>query len=300
MTETFVKHALDKGKKGAQWLKNIPNLIRKFEEAWSIKVDAPFTLSYNYVAPATRSDGTKAVLKIGFPTDKEFQTEIDALQVYNGEGIEKLLEVDKKDAVILIERETPGISLSEIEDDEQATKIIASVMKQLWKPLRPKHKFITIAEWAQGISRFRQQHNGTSGPLPSYLLDKAEKLFQELISSSAPPILVHGDLHHDNILSSDRAGWLAIDPKGIAAEPAYETAAMLRNPYAKLQNNRDLEKILSRRIAILSEELNIDPLRIQQWGIAQTVLSAVWSAEENDKGWEHTIAVAQVLSKIKI
>src|SRR6266567_3540278 len=64
-------------------------------------------------------------------------------------------------------------------------------------------------------------------------------------ASSAEPVLVHGDLHHDNVLSSARAGWLAIDPKGVAAEPAYETAAMLRNPRSKLQQHPELEQILN-------------------------------------------------------
>ena len=97
---------------------------------------------------------------------------------------------------------------------KEATRILASVMKHLWKPLPEKHDFITIAEWSNAIS----QYHGTSGPLPSYLVDKAERLFAELIASSAEPVLVHGDLHHENVLSSARAGWLAIDPKGVAAE----------------------------------------------------------------------------------
>ncbi|HYX51410.1 MAG TPA: aminoglycoside phosphotransferase family protein, partial [Ktedonobacteraceae bacterium] len=117
---------------------------------------------------------------------------------------------------------------------------------------------------------------------------------------SAEPVLVHGDLHHDNVLSAQRAEWLAIDPKGVAAEPAYETAAMLRNPQIKLQNYPDIEKILHRRILVLSEVLQIEPQRIHQWGLAQTVLSAVWSAEDEGRGWEHAIAVAEVLDKITI
>ena len=178
--------------------------------------------------------------------------------------------------------------------------ILATVMKNLWKPLPEKHAFITIAEWSNAISRLRLQYHGTGGPLPSYLVEKAEKLFKELIASSAEPVLVHGDLHHDNVLSSARAGWLAIDPKGIAAEPAYETAALLRNPISKLQQHSDLEQILLRRILVLSEALQIDPHRIHQWGLAQTVLSAVWSAADEGRGWEHAIRVAEALDIINI
>lgn len=296
MNEEFVQHALSNGEEGALWLQRIPEIIAACETKWSLKVFPPFPLTYNYVAPCLCSDGTQAVLKIGFPRDREFQTEGEALAVFQGKGIEKLLQADKDHAVLLLERVIPGVPLSTLEDDEEATRILASVMKKLWKPLPEKHDFITIAEWSNAIS----QYHGTSGPLPSYLVDKAERLFAELIASSAEPVLVHGDLHHENVLSSARAGWLAIDPKGVAAEPAYETAALLRNPRSKLQQHPELEQILLRRILVLSEALHIDPHRIHQWGLAQTVLSAVWSAADEGRGWEHAIGVAEALDTITI
>jgi streptomycin 6-kinase len=75
---------------------------------------------------------------------------------------------------------------------------------------------------------------------------------------------------------------------------------MLRNPRTRLQHNPDIEKILIRRILVMSEALQIEPQRIHQWGLAQTVLSAVWSAVDEGKGWEHAIAVAEVLDKMTI
>ena len=41
--------------------------------------------------------------------------------------------------------------------------------------------------------------------------------------------LVHGDLHHHNVLRSKR-GWLAIDPKPMLGEPEYDVASFLWNP----------------------------------------------------------------------
>src|SRR6266567_1244528 len=91
--------------------------------------------------------------------------------------------------------------------------------------------------------------------------------------------------------------WLQRIPEIIAA---YETAAMLRNPRSKLQQHPELEQILIRRILVLSEALQIDPQRIHQWGLAQTVLSAVWSAADEGRGWEHAIRVAEALDKVAI
>lgn len=296
MNDDFIQHAINNGKDGSEWLKNIPTIIATCEKQWNIQVSSPFNLNYNYVAPAKRHNGSDVVLKIGFPKDKEFQTEIEALKVFDGNAIEKILEVDEQHSAILIERIVPGIPLSTIADDDEATKIIASIIKKLHKPLPQNYHFIPIAEWTNALSHYRKQYP-TNGLLPHHLIEKAYTVFEELFATSEPPVLVHGDLHHDNILSSHRKKWLAIDPKGIAAEPAYETAAMIRNPYEKLRHISDLKPILERRIAILSQELSFDPTRIHKWCFAQTVLSAVWNHTEV-KGSHHAIRVAEALDAL--
>jgi streptomycin 6-kinase len=173
-------------------------------------------------------------------------------------------------------------------------------MKKLWKPIPENHSFPSIADWSLAIQRYKNKF-GNNGPLPIEYVVKAEELFAELISSTKEGKLIHGDLHHDNILMAQREPWLAIDPKGLIADPVYETAAMIRNPnQSELIKKDNLEEILKKRILILSQELNFDPQRILKWGVTQTILSAVWTIEDNGSGWESSIALAEVLSKIKI
>ncbi len=297
MIDDFTKHAISWGEEGTAWLKSIPAIISTYEKKWSIQVLPSFRLTYNYVAPAIRKDGTKVVLKIGFPKDKEFQTEIDALRVFNGNGIGKLLETDKNNAVILIEHIIPGTPLSQLEDDEQATTILASVMKKLWTRPPSQNNFITISEWTKDLFQVRTWYNGTTGPLPEHLINKAQELFTQLIQTQNTPVLTHGDLHQDNVLSSDTYGWVAIDPKGILAEPCFEVAAMIRNPYEKLRNITNLAPLLRNRIHILSNELHFDPQRILNWCFAQTVLSAVWNVDGKN-GEKHAIRVAETLDTL--
>lgn len=299
MNDEFVKNAKSNGPEGVEWLNKIPDIIKQAETKWHIKALPPFKLNYNYVAPAVREDRTKAVLKIGFPKDTEFKTEIEALGIFNGEGVAKLYEKDLENLAILIEQVTPGTPLSNITDDEEATRILASVMKKLWKPLPKDHNFITIQDWTKAIPKYQERFGDSQGPIPADLVDKAQRLFEELINTSEEPVLVHGDLHHDNILSSNRDEWLAIDPKGIAAERAYETAAMIRNPYEKVKDVSNLKEVLTNRILILSKELELDPQRILNWGLAQTVLSAVWNVQSN-KGPDHAIKIAHVLDTISL
>ena len=299
MSDAFTQHALSYGPKGAEWLRQIPAIISKYETKWSIHVSHPFSLNYNYVASATRKDGTPAVLKIGFPEDTEFKTEMEALVLYNGEGCVKLLEIDRGRSIVLLERIVPGNPLSDVTDDEKATRIIASVIQNLWKPLPSHHTFLPVSEWIRAIPDYKEKYKSSPGPIPMILVDQAHALFTELITTSETPVLIHGDLHHDNILWSDRNGWRAIDPKGIAAEKAYEAAAMIRNPYERMKSVPNVQNVLHKRIMILSEELGPDAKRIHKWCIAQTVLSAVWSVGTS-KGPEHAVYIAEALNAITI
>lgn len=292
MNNLFKQHALTYGEEGKKWFERIPSIIKTYEEKWSLRVLPPYTLTYNYIAPAEHSDGSRAVLKIGYPKDIEFQSEIDMLTVCNGDGMVRLLNADRANAVILIEEVAPGTPLSKMTDDREATKIHAAVMKRLWKPLPDNHHFTTIAKWAQALYE-------PSDPFPSNLVQKAVALLEELLATSAPPMLTHADLHHDNILKSDRGEWLAIDPKGIAAEPCYDTTAMIRNPYKLLHEMPNIDDLLRNRIRVLSEELGFDPERIRRWCFVQTVLSGIW-CRNDARDMTHAIKVAIALDRIKV
>jgi streptomycin 6-kinase len=298
MDNQFKQNALSWGDDGAKWINRLPDMILEYEKKWEFKARKPFELNYNYVAPVDLLDGTKAVLKIGYPKNREFQSEITALNTFNSTGICRLLKADHENAVILIEQVIPGTVSGTIEDDDEATRILASVMKKLRKPLPDNNSYISITEWASVIPEYKAKHADDS-LLPIHLLDKAEMLFNHLIQTSEEPVLLHGDLHHYNVLFSDERGWIAIDPKGVAAEPAYEVTAMIRNPYDKIEEIADLQPLLKRRIDILSEELKFDKTRIRDWCFAQCIISAIWSVE-GVKGPNHALRVAKALDNLVI
>lgn len=287
------------GQAGVDWLTRLPALLADCSERWSLTIGPPFPMSaYSYAAPATRNDGTAIVIKARFP-NHESRNEVEALRWYEGRGAVQLLDSDLDLGILLLERLEPGTMLSTIESDEQATSIAASVMKQLWRPAPLDHSFPTVAGWSQGLSKLREQFGGTSGPLPERLVSQAEGLFKELLSS--PPsesVVLHGDLHHFNILSATRQPWLAIDPQGVVGDPGYEVGALLRNPIPDIAFWPNLSQILARRVDQLAEKLGFDKERILAWGIAHCVLSAWWDIEGHSNGWEAAIAVGETLSLI--
>jgi streptomycin 6-kinase len=283
---------------GKAWLQGLPDLLAACQQRWSLRLlPLSHQLSYNYIVPALLADGTPVILKAGVPRP-ELSREIEALRAYGGSGSVMLLEADAEQGVLLLERLLPGQPLTEVADDARATSIAAQVMRRLWRPLAPGHGFKPASQWALGLGRLHARFHGGTGPLAPALVARAEALFEELLPSQAEPVLLHGDLHHENILSAQRRPWLAIDPKGVAGEPAYEVGAWLRNPMPQLMAWPDLDGILARRIDQLAEELELDRQRLLGWGLAQAVLSAWWSLEDHGHGWEASMQVAEILAQL--
>ena len=290
------------GAAGDAWLAALPALRENCARRWGLTLAPPFpNLSFNYVAPATLVDGTEVVLKAGVP-GRELRAEIAALRVFDGRGSVRLVDADPDAGLLLLERLRPGTPLTTLAGearDDEATAIAASVMRGLWRPAPPGHDFPTAADWGRGFERLRARFGGGTGPLPPGPVAEAERLFDTLLASAAPPVLLHGDLHHDNILESGEQTWRAIDPKGLVGEPAYEVGALLRNLWADRHAHADPARLLQRRAHRLAEELDLDFARVRGWAYAQAILSAVWCLEDGGDGWEGTLALAERLAAMR-
>lgn len=300
------------GLDGEDFVRTLPEKLAAAAERWGLTVLPPFTLSFNYVAPARRADGSPAVMKAGVNTNRELLNELAALRAWDGAGMVRLLDSDPQGGLLLLERALPGHELADLllpathkpglpsagpARDEEATRIAASLMQRLARPLPLDHSFPTNADWAAGLSRLRLAFTGGTGPFPPELVARAEGLFADLLASQGQPVLLHGDLHHWNILSAEREPWLAIDPKGLAGEREYEVGALLRNPMPMVGDWPDLRRLLDRRLAVLSEMLGYDRQRMAGWACAQAVLASWWTYEDSNPpqpDWP-CLAVAQAL-----
>lgn len=280
------------GDTGREWISAFPATLERVRRAWDLTLGDTFAyVGYAYVVRAELPGGTPVVLKLA-PPDPEFANEIAALGIYDGRGAVRLFDSEPTVTALLLERLEPGTPLADLDDDTAATDIAAAVMRQLWRPLPPDHTFPTVERWGRAFARIRAANDGGSGAFPQEWFDRAERLYFDLCASQADPVLLHGDLHHWNILASRRDGWLAIDPKGVAGEPAYETGSLLRN---KMDAGPDLRLLTERRAAQLSAALGIDRERILQWAFAQGVLSALWTFEDHGSIGEPQLALPRAL-----
>ncbi len=294
------------GDEGSTWLREFPKTLEDYSRRWSLQLLPHFQpLSYNFVAPAVQADGRRVVLKLGVP-NPELQSEIDALRTYAGQGAAQLYEADAEGGALLLEYLEPGTPLAELGDDQQSTEIAARVMSHLWEAtpdlevLNAHAGLHSVEKWAAGLKRLRQRYSGGTGPFPQKLVDQAEATFDDLLASTNQQVVLHGDLHHWNILKAQRQTWLALDPKGVIGDPAFEVAAWMHNPMDELHTWPNLGRILSRWLDQFSEILELDRQRLLGWSLAQCVLSAWWCIEDQSGCFESTLAIAKELHALNI
>jgi streptomycin 6-kinase len=294
------------GDAGAAWLADLPALYQRIEDRWQIRIGAPFSLSYNYVARATGADGTEYVVKLGVPCPW-LQNEILALRMCDGQGMVRLIDADLESGAMLEERLIPGLELAQIQEDDFRTRVIAAMMGAIWRPLPEDHPFPTLDRWTVSLRHYADERL-TDGPLPARLMDRAAGMLAELLAFSGPVQLLHGDLHHYNVLSrvdhptdavaaanaDVAADWCAIDPKGVAGEPEFEVGAMLMNPFDGIPARAEIRRIASRRIDLLAEQLSLDRQKLLRWGAVCAALSAAWSVEDHTD-WELAAAFGEEL-----
>jgi streptomycin 6-kinase len=285
------------GAAGAAWLQALPQLLRAVEGSWALELLEPFPdLGHHYVAPAWREDGSEVVLKVG-PPDPRLAREAAALALIAGRGAVRLLEADLPRGVLILERLRPGTGLAAVDDDARATEVAVGLMRRLHRPVTgAAPPFRTMADRAADLNQLRERFDGGTGPLPESLVERAEGLFADLLASAGAAVLLHGDLHHGNILRAEREPWLAIDPQGVVGEPAAEVGPFLCNPMPDLLGWPRLGDVLARRVGLLAAGLGVDEDRVLGWAIAHAVLSAWWEVEDGLDGWDHWLAAAEVLA----
>jgi streptomycin 6-kinase len=267
------------GAVGERWLDRLPALVDGVAREWELRLGATFDLSFNWVAAVTQSDGTEAVLKLGPPEPGHLADEAAALEAFGGEGAVRLLRYDGERGALLLERAEPGQMLRSLVPvrDSDATAAIISVTRRLHRRPSPGCRLPDLEAEAESFSGHLRTYPGDD-PLPRRLVQRAGALFDQLCASAPQRVVLHGDLHHDNVLRASREPWLAIDPHGVVGDPGYDVGAMLYNPDPHIRAD-ELLALVPKRIEQLAEGLDLSAERVVCWGFVMAVLSEVWTAQ---------------------
>lgn len=263
------------GEKGKQWLAELPKRVRQIEAALGLSdLKTVNNLSYNYVMSGIQSTQS-VILKLGLDIGG-LKREAMALKGFDGFGAVKVLAEDE--GMLLLECATPGVSLKSSfpVNDNEAIRIACDCLNRLHNaPIPTDNEFPHIKTWLAALDK--------DSKIPSHLLQRARKLRDSLLQTSAKDVLLHGDLHHDNMLQNGER-WIVIDPKGVIGEPAFEVAAFIRNPIPELVAlDTAALPIIQNRIRLFSKFLSIPEEKIMDWCYVQAVLAWAWALEDGNE-----------------
>lgn len=242
-----------------------------------------------------RRENQPVVLKVIKNRGDEWRSG-EILDAFEGKGAVRVY--DYVEGAMLLERLRPGgslLSMSLSGADDDATGVLAETMAAM-SPRMPAGTVPTAKDWGKAFERYAAS---ADAQIPEHLLSAAQRVYSQLCDSQTGVRLLHGDLHHDNVLFDAERGWLAVDPKGVVGEPEYEIGAALRNPYERPELFAE-PAVIQKRVERFARELHLDATRVLSWAFAQAVLSTIWAVEdgfaiEPGHGW---IALAKAIQPL--
>jgi streptomycin 6-kinase len=258
--------------------------------AWNVAIERTVATKTSLLVHGKRGDKPVVLKVVERPGDEWRCGEIAAK--FGGRGVVHVYE--HLPGAALFERLVPGEPLVKLTlegRDDEATDALAMLLGRM-APGDPPEGCSTVEQWGEGFARYAASGDER---IPPALLEPARRIYAELSAAQREPALLHGDLHHYNVLSDSVRGWCAIDPKGVVGELEYELGAALRNPIDRPDLFASLD-IVERRLEHFGLVLGIDTSRARGWGFAQAVLAAIWSIEDGDAAKaDAVLALAKVL-----
>ncbi|MDA8561529.1 streptomycin phosphotransferase [Gammaproteobacteria bacterium] len=268
----FEKKIIDiYGTQGKDWIASLPDIILSLAQKYNLSDLQPVSnMSFNYVAKGYKSNKA-IVLKLGLDHEA-YAREAECLRSFRGHSVPEVIASDI--GMLLIEQAVPGNTLKEYfpNNDIKAVNIISKIINNLHQAKMSKNNnFRKLKDVLKVLD--------TDLFIPNNILLKARALRDQLLITSNKEVLLHGDLHHDNILKN-ATGWMAIDPKGYVGDPCFEVCPFISNPIPELLDTDNPMDIIDNRSKLFAKNLNVTEQRIREWHFVQVVLGWAWCLED--------------------
>jgi streptomycin 6-kinase len=232
---------------------------------WDLVPDGePITTSSSLLL-AVRHNGMPAMLKIAREDEERRGGALMAW--WDGDGAARVLA--QHGPALLLERATGPRSLAAMVadgQDDEASHILCEVAMRLHAPRAgPPPELVPLTRWFEALAPAARTYGG--------LLAQADSAAQSLLADPRDVVVLHGDIHHGNVLDGGKRGWLAIDPKGLLGERTFDVVNILRNPdaAAALTPAR-----FDHQVEVLADAASLERRRLLDWTLAFAGLSAAW------------------------
>ena len=249
---------------------------------WDLEPDGEPMVTHSSRLLPVRCRGRPAMLKIACEAEERFGAVL--MRWWDGDGAMPVLE-HEGDA-LLLERALGTRSLVAMARegrDDEASRIICAVAARLHAPRpRPLPELVPLEGWFEALWRGAERHGG--------VVARAAAVARELLAEPREPTVLHGDLHHDNVLDVGEQGWCAIDPKRLHGERGFDFANLFRNPDIHVATDPGR---LARQADIVAEAAGLERPRLLRWILAYAGLSATWILDDGDPA-DLDLAVARL------
>jgi streptomycin 6-kinase len=211
--------------------------------------------------------------------------EAEALRAFGSDRAARVIDVCSERGELALELIEPGSTLAAIADEDAALHVVADLFASEWPRPPLTTALAPFDEFACALL------NGGAE------CARACRVLSELLDDGAEPAILHGDLHYGNILSSRRAGYLLIDPKGVIGDPAFDIGYLVSRPAPSAADALSVARAIERRLSFLPDALGLDPRRVAAYAYVAAAMSMAWSIEDNDVSATH--AFADVMRMLK-
>ena len=179
--------------------------------------------------------------------------------------------------------------------------VAADVMERLWVP-DPGGVDTVGRETEAWATSMAGRHHLVGRPFEREYVTEATQLLRSLVSSQPEHALLHGDLHLGNVVKAERQPWLAVDPKPLVGERAFDVTALIRDKIDDVLAEPDGGKgRVQHRFDLLSERFGLDRQRLRDWSFAILVDYTLWDFEVGDEKFgEKQLAVARLVHDLDI
>lgn len=200
----------------------------------------------------------------------QLDSEYRMLSRLQGRGCCKVYGYDKDRGLLLEERILPGTVLREEASPERRIKALASVF---WEIHLPQDDGETYLDWLNRACAFC-----TAGDVPGDFARQAQgarEICAYLFEKYPERVLLHGDLHHDNLIRKTDGSYAVIDPKGVVGPEILELPRFLLNE-GDFGDSDHMDKVIS----LVGLACGYPEEDLRQALFMEAVLANVWCVED--------------------
>ena len=248
---------------------------------WKLIPDGSPIITTNARLLPVRYGGEPAMLKLAIAEEERAGHMLMGhmlMEWWDGDGAARVLA--RADEAVLMERAKGTATLADMayagQDDEACRKLCAVAARLHAPRAKPIVGLVPLSRWFRELEPAAASHGG--------ILARCAESARTLLTEPREVVVLHGDLHHGNVLDFGVRGWLAIDPKGLVGERGFDFANTFTNP-----DLDDPTRPLAtrpgrflRRLEVVAEAAKLERKRLLYWILAWTGLSAAWFLGDGD------------------